>query len=105
LQEQEQDRLIARTATHQKKCCRCNWEKRGKIKTCRLFKYPDGLLMVTELDLWYGHICKASASDEEKTAVGVLALAGATFSLHLYLWVPPELSTAYTRQQPSYRHL
>ncbi len=44
-------------------------------------KIPVGLVMVTELDFQYGPICKNLASDEEKTAVGVLALAGATFSI------------------------
>ena len=80
MQEQEQDRLLACLATHQKKWYRCHWGKRGKIKTCRLFKYPDGLLIETRLDFRYGRICKNLGDDEEKTAVGVLALAGGPLS-------------------------
>ena len=71
MQEQEQYQLIVRMATHQKKWYRCQWEKRGKLDTCRLFKYPDGLLMVTELDLWYGHICRTLGNDEEEAGLGL----------------------------------
>ena len=71
MQEQEQYRLIARMATHQKKWYRCQWGKRGKLNTCRLFEYPDGLVMVTELDFQYGHIRKNLGNDEEKAGLGL----------------------------------
>ena len=51
------------------------------LKGASHLEIPDGLVMVTDLDFQYGRIYKTLRSGEEKTAVGVLALAGATISL------------------------
>jgi len=75
-------------ATHQKKWYRCQWEKRRKIRTYLLFKYLD-VVIETRLDFRYGRICKNLGDDEEKTAVGVLALAGGTISLRPITWEYP----------------
>jgi hypothetical protein len=48
--------------------------------------------MVTELDFHYGRIHKTLRSGEEKTALGVLALAGGTISLRPILGGTPQIS-------------
>ena len=70
------------------------------LKGAGHLKIPVGLVMVTELDSQYGRICRTSASDEEKTAVGVLALAGATFSLRPIPFVPPRILPALLPLKP-----
>jgi len=64
--------------------------------------------MVTDLDLWFGHICKTLLSGEEKTALGVLALAGETISLRPILGSTPGIIHCIypptTSEKPPFRN-